>query len=121
MKMLRPRSLAWSLLLLILTTALPAAEPNSGKDWPFFRGNATQTGVAATTLPDKLDVVWTFGARDSIESTAAIKDGVVYFGSFDQFLYALELTTGKKKWEYKAGPFKAAAAVAADTVYIGDG
>ena len=46
--------------------------------------------------------------KDAIEGTAAIVGDTVYFGSFDQYLYAVSLADGKEKWKYKAGPIKAA-------------
>src|SRR5712692_9449664 len=72
-------------------------------DWPLFRGNAHQTGVATSELPDKLDILWTFHTKDAVEGTPAIANGVVYIGSFDKNLYALDLATGKEKWRYPAG------------------
>jgi outer membrane protein assembly factor BamB len=89
-------------------------------DWPIFRGNAEQTGVAASTLPDKLDILWRFSAKDAIEGTPAIANGVVYIGSFDKNLYAIDLATGNEKWKYPAGESKAPAAVREGKVYIGN-
>lgn len=96
------------------------AEARATTEWPVFRGNPQQTGVAASPLPDQLDVRWTFQAKDAFEGTAAIAGGTVYAGCYDEFLYAIDLATGKEKWRYKATPFKVAAAVRAGTVYIGD-
>ncbi len=90
-------------------------------DWPLFRGNALQTGVAKKPLPDKLDVLWKIKLDDGIESTAAIVKDTVYVGCFDQHLYALDLATGKQKWKYKsADGFKAPPSVLDGAVYIGD-
>jgi outer membrane protein assembly factor BamB len=93
-------------------------------DWPLFRGNPLQTGVAASGLPDALEVRWKFKAKDSsedsIEATAAIVNGIVYYGSMDGHLYALSLATGKEKWRYKAAPIKAAPSVHGAAVYVGD-
>jgi outer membrane protein assembly factor BamB len=38
----------------------------------------------------------------------------------DEHLYALDLKTGKEKWNYKGGSFKASPAVRGDAVYVGD-
>ncbi len=89
-------------------------------DWPVFRGNALQTGVADSKLPDELEILWKLKTKDSIESTAAIAGGTVYIGSMDGLLYALDLATGKAKWTYKAGPFKAPASIHGSAVYAGD-
>src|SRR6516164_517825 len=89
-------------------------------DWPVFRGNPQQTGVASSRLPEKLDVLWKFSTKDAIEGTPAIANGVVYIGSFDEHLYAIDLQTGNEKWRYKAGALKTPAAVRDGKVYIGN-
>ena len=91
-------------------------------DWPVFRGNAEATGVAGGGLPTKLDVLWTFPiTKGGFESTAAIVGGVVYIGSTDGNLYALDLATGEKRWQFPTPlGFTASAAVQGGRVYIGD-
>src|SRR5207249_2230253 len=83
-------------------TGKPAA---AGKDeWLLFRGNAEQTGVTSSSVPNKLGVLWQFKAEDSFESAVAVSGGVVYAGSMDEHLYAINLKDGKQKWKYKGGP-----------------
>ena len=65
------------LLGLPALTCLRAANPLPDA-WPQFRGNPQLTGVAASTLPATLKLLWTYEAGDSIESSAAIVDGAVY-------------------------------------------
>src|SRR5438132_11642834 len=68
-------------------------------DWPLFRGNPLQTGVADAALPETLKVRWKFKTGESIETAPAIVGGVVYVGSLDQYLYAIDLRTGQEKWK----------------------
>src|SRR5438477_6566158 len=89
-------------------------------DWPIFRGNPLQTGVAGSSLPDKLVIRWKFKAKDAIEGTAAIVHGMVFVGSMDGNLYALDLASDKEKWTYKAGPIKGAPSAHGDQVFVGD-
>jgi outer membrane protein assembly factor BamB len=107
-------------LALGLSAAALAQAPAGKKDWPVFRGNAEQTGVASSALPARLTVLWKFSASDPIEGAVAVANGIVYAGSLDEHLYAIDLLTGKQKWKYKAGPLKAAPAVRGDAVYAGD-
>lgn len=107
--------LSGSSLAVLLALAMSAAA-----DWPLFRGNPLQTGVAQGELPPSLAVRWKFKAGDGIEGTAAIVGDTVYFGSFDEQLYALELAGGKLKWKYKAGPIKASPSVKDGAVYVGN-
>src|SRR5438105_3436642 len=94
-------------VLLVAVPLLGTMVPGVRADWPNFRGNALQNGIAESPLPAPLEVLWKIQAKDGIEATAAIVKGTVYFGSFDQYLYAVNLTDGKEKWKYKGGPFKA--------------
>jgi eukaryotic-like serine/threonine-protein kinase len=97
-----------------IVLGIPAA------DWTTFRANPLQTGVTTDPLPDKLEVLWKFETKDAIESTAAIADGCVYIGSYDEFLYAIDLASGKEKWKFKAGPIKAAVSYRNGKVYAGN-
>lgn len=96
------------------------ADEKQPTGWPVVRGNQQQTGVSAGTLPDKLDILWRFQTRDAIEAAAAIVEDTVYFTSYDEHLYALDLSSGQLRWKYQAGPLKAAPGVYRDAVYIGD-
>jgi hypothetical protein len=47
--------------------------------------------------------LWRFAAEDSIFSTPVVAGGVVYFGSADHFIYAVDTQTHKVKWKTKTG------------------
>jgi outer membrane protein assembly factor BamB len=102
----------------LLPISATAQKPEA--DWSLFRGNPLQTGVASSTLPERLEALWKFKTKDSIEGAAAIAGGTVYIGSLDEYLYALDLAAGKEKWRYKAGPIKAPTSVRNGFVYVGD-
>src|SRR5437764_1696530 len=103
-------SLTLVVVTLAVATIASAKERDVTKpegDWPLFRGNPLQTGVAASTLPDRLRVRWKFQTGDAVEGTAAIAGGTVYVGSYDKHIHALDLKSGRSKWKYEGGPFKA--------------
>ncbi len=100
-----------------LTVAQPAAE---NADWPLFRGDPLQTGVAKSKLPDKLEIRWKLDLKKGIESTAAIVKDTVYVGCYDEHLHAYDLKTGQLKWKTKLGPIKAPPSVYQDKVFVGD-
>ena len=108
----------------ITTQTPPAAQLSTPADrWAQFRGTSALTGNSDAKLPDQLKVLWTYEAGDSIESSAAIVDGVVYVGSQTGELHAVNLADGKLKWKYKAsadGIGESSPAVAGALVYIGD-
>ena len=103
----------------------PLTQPRSpAADWPLFRGDPAQTGVAADPLPDKLAVRWQFKTGGdpntaSVEGTAAIASGVAYVGAMDDHLYAIDLATGKEKWKLKTGAIKVPVGVRGGAVYAG--
>jgi outer membrane protein assembly factor BamB len=103
-----------------VVAALSLSLSSLAADWPLFRGNPHQTGIASAALPMSLSVQWKFQAKDAFEATAAIVDRAVYAASYDGNLYCLDLATGNLKWKYKCGPIKVAPSVKAGVVYVGD-
>src|SRR2546429_6668302 len=82
--LLLPFCLAMSRQIVLLaallgwTAAAPGQPPRDS--WSLFRGGGRLWGVADTRLPDTLKLRWTYQAKESIESSAAIADGVAYVG-----------------------------------------
>ncbi len=93
----------------------------SGQDWPMYRGTQGLQGVTDETLPETLDLLWSFKTGGAVRSCAVVQDGHVYIGSADRQLYALDLATGEKIWAFTAdSPIEAPPMVLGDTVYVGD-
>ena len=98
-----------------------AEERSRAGSWPMFRGGPQQAGVAETTLSESLELLWTFEAGADIESTAAIEAGVVFVGTYEGVLYALDLESGETLWKYEAEEeIKSSPSVYEGTVYFGD-
>ncbi|MBI1939935.1 MAG: PQQ-binding-like beta-propeller repeat protein, partial [Acidobacteria bacterium] len=102
------RFLTLVLASLVFLATLSGGEPqarskqSSADRWNQFRGNHQLTGVASSVPAKELKLVWTYEAGDSIESSAVIVDGAVFFGSYSGELIALELSSGKVLWKYRA-------------------
>ena len=60
---------------------------------------ATETAVVAPQPKPE----WIFAAGNAILSPATVVDGVIYFGSDDGTLYAVNLSTHDLKWKYQTG------------------
>jgi outer membrane protein assembly factor BamB len=61
-----------------------------------------------------------FQTGAKIWSTPAVQDGTLYIGSFDKKLYALDASTGEKKWEFLTGGVITATPVIVNgAVYVG--
>ena len=54
-------------------------------------------------------------------SSPAIASGIVYFGSADGYIYAVDVETGKRRWRYKThgGWMRSSPAVANGMIYFG--
>lgn len=97
-----------------------ALEARTGKPvWTFRTGGErrfTAPGIHGATpstelMPDPFDVFL---------SSPAIAGGVVYLGSGDQHVYALDLKTGALRWKFRTGDVvHASPAVEGGLVYIG--
>ncbi len=64
--------------------------------------------------------IWTFACEDEIRGTASYADGVIYIGSYDHNLYALEADNGKFVWKYAAdGGIVSKPAIYENKLYFG--
>ena len=49
------------------------------------------------------DPLWVFRTGDKIWSTPVVKDGIAYFGSHDESVYAVNVGDGSQKWRFPTG------------------
>jgi eukaryotic-like serine/threonine-protein kinase len=90
-------------------------------DWPMARGNPGLTGVAGGPLSTNLTLKWTAKTGDAIKGAAAVAGDTVFVGSYDKKLYALDLKSGEKRWEFAAeDAIESTPLVLAGRVFIGD-
>ncbi|MCK5023058.1 MAG: PQQ-binding-like beta-propeller repeat protein [Candidatus Aenigmarchaeota archaeon] len=52
--------------------------------------------------PQFYSVSWDVGFGGSISNCGVIKNNIIYFGACDEYIYAVDLNTGKGLWKYKA-------------------
>jgi len=105
-------------------------EAPDARSWASFRNGPLQTGVATSSLPEKLELRWKHPMTDGVVTASAIVGEHVYVPGLGGNLVCLRLDTGKPVWSYRsiesddpdefAPGFKAAPTVTADTVYLGD-
>ena len=95
--------------------------------WAQYRYSCKREGVdpyenvlSASTVAG-IDVVWSFTTGAYVDSSPAAADGVVYVGSQDENVYALNAATGAKIWSFRAGGNigGSSPAVADGMVYLG--
>jgi outer membrane protein assembly factor BamB len=105
-------------------TLRPTDAQDAGGDVPMFRGNAARTGEMPGPGPTVSDVLWIYTANNkissSVSSSPAVVDGVVYVGSDDFNLYALDSATGGERWRFRTGgKVTSSPAVVDGVVYVG--
>ena len=104
--------------------------PPSKTSWASFRNGNQQLGVATTTLPQQLELLWKVPSQDGFVAAVAIVGNHVYAPTLSGDLLCLERKTGQKVWSYRsiddpdpkefAPGFKAAPRVTNDLVILGD-
>ena len=66
------------------------------------------------------EVRWLFETGDWVQSSPVVSGGVVYCGSHDGMLYALEAETGAQIWQWELGAeVRSSPAVGSGTVVVG--
>jgi outer membrane protein assembly factor BamB len=105
-----------TLILLLLTVPTAMAQAT-------FHGDAARTGVYPTAGPVQLTgTKWTFKTDGPIIGSPAVANGVVYVGSVDGNMYAVDQETGKQKWKFKTFASRqvtSSPAIANGLVYFG--
>ena len=86
-----------------------------------FRGSLARTGAYPGTAPRTLDgAAWEFETGGPVKSSPVVVDGIVYVGSDDGFLYALDAEDGAVVWKFETGaPVRSSVTVADGGVYFG--
>lgn len=87
-----------------------------------FLGGPSRGGQIETQGVDAPgQTVWAVHTDGPVRSSPIVADGVVYIGSHDGMLYAIDLEDGTIRWRYEVGePVTAAPAVAGDVVVVND-
>lgn len=76
--------------------------PVGPESWASFRNGNAQLGVAHTTLPEELELLWKQPLEYGIIATPAIAGGRVYVGALSGFLSCFDLRSGELLWKYRS-------------------
>ncbi len=93
----------------------------AAQNLPTFRGGLERTGVFTGAAPRQMPKVrWQFKTGGTVLGSPVASGGIVYAGSSDQHLYAIDRETGKEKWKFRTDSAVAGTAAVADgLVYFG--
>jgi outer membrane protein assembly factor BamB len=90
-------------------------------EWTMFRHDLLHTGDAGTAdiTPTGIQK-WAFSTNAAIQSSPAVSNGTVYFGSQDYSLYAVDAESGEKRWEFITGSWvDSSPVIAGGKIYFG--
>ena len=111
------------LIGIVLFSIVSAA---AGADWNMFRHDLNHSGYTPEAGPALNNTLWSFTTGDLIFSSPAVADGMVFFGSIDHKLYALNaspLSMSDKKrliWNFTTDKFiYSSPAVSGGMVFFG--
>jgi formylglycine-generating enzyme required for sulfatase activity/outer membrane protein assembly factor BamB len=80
-------------------------------------GNFDKTGVPQGPV----SVKWEFDTKGAVKSSPVMVKGIIYIGSNDGYVYAINAEVGSLVWKYHTGAAVSASATVVDNiVYIGD-
>jgi outer membrane protein assembly factor BamB len=111
-------------LILLLTFAMYAptiltATGTPSENWSMWRGDAAHSSTSASG-PSTLKVAWNYTTAGSVISSPSVVDGVVYVGSQDTYIYALNADSGSLVWKFKTKDYIVSSpAVVGGKVYTG--
>ena len=105
--------LFWLILLLVVLGSLlngeilasenqTSAIISDGDKWPMFHNDLRNTGYSSSTAPRTNQTAWRFNTGGPVDSPT-VSGGFVYFGSYDDNFYALNITNGEVVWRFKTG------------------
>jgi eukaryotic-like serine/threonine-protein kinase len=107
--------------LAIAVICLSLSISNWAQEGSMFRGNLEHTGTyKAAGVPKLNGVKWNFHTDGRVISSPAVVNGVVYVGSTDSILYAIDAASGALKWKFPTGSWVVSSPAVADgIVYFG--
>jgi hypothetical protein len=82
---------------------LTTLAPGTSVATAMFRGDAARSGTYRGGGPALAGLAWRVATDGDVVSSPAIAGGVVYVGSNDGYLYALDLATGARRWRTSLG------------------
>ncbi len=69
-----------------------------------YRGSLYRDGVFESSgLPELSKVKWKFKTGAEVKSSPIVVDGILYVGSWDGYMYAINPADGTEIWKYDAG------------------
>jgi len=94
------------------------AEVTNSYEWSTLQGNSGRSGYTESPAPDSNQTYWTFQTGGPISSSPVVSAGMVFVASTEGYLYAVNVTTGAKIWDFLIGADANSPSVAHGKVFI---
>jgi outer membrane protein assembly factor BamB len=92
------------------------------KTWAMFRHDLMHTGFSTSRAPSTNQTLWSYTTGGQVHSSPTVSSGLVFVGSEDGKVYALNSTTGALVWSYTTGSAVGSSpAFAGGMVFFGSG
>jgi len=116
--------LSLSVVILLIAVVFVGVVPAAAQyDTMQYRYNAQHSGdysPVAGPVPSNGQLKWSYTTGSYVSASPAVANGVVYVGSDDGNVYALNATTGAKLWSFTTGYWVySSPAVVNSVVYVG--
>ena len=111
------------LFVFIVTVCISTIQPvvaSSVDDWSTYMHDSSRSGYSSSQAPLTNRTLWDFTTGGAVKSSPVVANGIIYVGSDDGYVYALNAYSGAVEWSYNTyGPVEAAATVLNGVVYVG--
>ncbi|PVX25492.1 MAG: hypothetical protein CW716_07890 [Candidatus Bathyarchaeum sp.] len=107
-----------SLLVCFSCINITQASVDSSYEWSTLQYNEGRTGYTESPAPDSNQTFWKFQTGGPIRSSPVVAAGMVFVASTDGYLYAVNVTSGAKIWEFWIGTDANSPTVAHNKVFI---
>ncbi len=77
-----------------------AVNAQATESWTMFHNDLAHTGYSTNTGPTSNHTLWVFPTNGKVWSSPIVANGIVYFGSLDHHVYAVDAKTGSKIWDF---------------------
>jgi outer membrane protein assembly factor BamB/HEAT repeat protein len=88
--------------------------------WPMFHRSPSHIGATEVEMLPPLKTVWSYSAKGPIMGSPVVANGMVFVGSRDGNLYALDAKRGTEQWHLRTGDrIESTPAVNGNRVFVG--
>ena len=107
--------------VIVVCLAVLGLIPQSAVGQVTFHGDNAHSGVyRSSEIRDLKSVKWKFKTGAPVIGSPTVSNGVIFIGSVDSSLYAIDQETGRQKWKFETGGgVVSTPAVAKGLVYFG--